>query len=573
MVAAMDATPTEWLETAADPFVLLDFEGSRKLYRRPHELIEVYSQEKVLPALDRLRGKEAVGFLTYESGFALETALSEPRSQHDLPLMWFLVGTDAEDAPPLPDPNGAWAGSPSPLMAREDYLSALAEIRDRILHGDVYQTNFTFQSEVTALGHPLALYAQLRERAQADWSAVVYTGAHWILCFSPELFFTCEEGRVTCRPMKGTAAAGTAPENLRSDPKQRAENLMIVDLIRNDLSRVAKPGSVKVPELFAVESYPTVMQMTSTVTAELEDGLGPVDLLKAAFPCGSITGAPKIRAMEIIVDVEPAPRGIYTGAIGRLSSDGAAAFNVAIRTLVLADGEAKARLGLGSGIVADSRPEDEWEECLRKGAFIGTPSAFSLIETMRIDEDGALPDLEAHLDRIQRSAQTFAYPFDRERLTSELVEQARAYGLGRLRLQLSHDGRWRVEMSPRPATPQVAEVAIAGLPVDRSDFRLAHKTSDRAFYDGARIASETFEVLFTDANGFLTEGSFTNLFVPRGGRLITPPRRRGLLPGILRERLLAGGEAVEADLRLEELHGKFYIGNALRGLIPARLRL
>ena len=224
-------------------------------------------------------------------------------------------------------------------------------------------------------GHPLALYAAIRPRARAGWGGIVFTGEHWLLSFSPELFFTLEAGRVTARPMKGTAPAGSDPEALRGDPKQRAENLMIVDLLRNDLSRLSKPGTVKVPALFEVETYPTVLQMTSTVTGELEDGRGAVDLLETIFPCGSVTGAPKIRAMEIIAALEREQRGPYTGSIGRLAPDGEAAFNVAIRTLVLRGGESVARLGLGSGIVADSVAADEWRECLAKGEFVATAGA------------------------------------------------------------------------------------------------------------------------------------------------------------------------------------------------------
>jgi para-aminobenzoate synthetase/4-amino-4-deoxychorismate lyase len=356
---------------------------------------------------------------------------------------------------------------------------------------------------------------------------------------------------------------------LRNDPKQRAENLMIVDLLRNDLSRVAEPGTVRVPELFEVERYPTVLQMTSTVTGRLPEGTGPADLLKAMFPCGSVTGAPKIRAMEIIDGLERGPRGIYTGSIGRLSADGDAAFNVAIRTLVLPTGERTATIGLGSGVVADSRPADEWDECRAKGAFVATPAKFNLIETMRA-ENGTLPDLHAHLDRLRRSAETFGFAYDRSALQTALA--ARAHGSGRMRLELAPDGSWTIELSPMPQSPEIAEVPVVRRPTDRFDFRLKHKTTDRAFYDSTREESGAFEVLFVDVEGFLTEGSFTNLFVERDGRLITPPLNRGLLPGILRQKLLASGEAVEGDLRKEDLEDGFYVGNALRGLIHARLR-
>jgi para-aminobenzoate synthetase/4-amino-4-deoxychorismate lyase len=404
---------------------------------------------------------------------------------------------------------------------------------------------------------------------------VVFTGTHWILSLSPELFFTLNAtGHVTARPMKGTAAADSDPEALRSDPKQRAENLMIVDLIRNDLSRVSKPGTVKVPELFAVERFPTVLQMTSTVVSELEEGVGPVELLHATFPCGSVTGAPKIRAMEIIEGLEAGPRGVYTGSVGALAPNGGAAFNVAIRTLTLPAGKSVASMGLGSGLVADSRADDEWRECLAKGAFVEDRRSFDLIETMRFDPQDGLPDLERHLARMKRSADALGFPFDRHDARNEL--QAATFPLRsarKLRLLLSRSGAVAIEVRAMPEeAEEPVEVALAPLPVEPDDFRLRHKTSDRRFYDAARQAAGAFEVVFEGPDGFLTEGSFTSLFVERGDVLVTPPLARGLLPGILRERLIEEGLAEEGDLRAEDLAGTFYIGNAVRGLVEARLR-
>jgi para-aminobenzoate synthetase/4-amino-4-deoxychorismate lyase len=561
---------SEWQKIAAEPFVLLEFEGIAKLYRGG-DLVETATLEEVPSALVGLKGRSAAGFLSYEAGFAFEPKLRAERRHAELPLLWFMVGCACGEAPRLPDPAGAWVGAPSPLIHQTRYVRTVERIGEHILDGDIYQANFTFPCEVRTLGHPLTIYAQLRERAAGQWSAVVFTGTHWTLSFSPELFFTCEDGLVTCKPMKGTAGRDSDPHDLQQDPKQRSENLMIVDLLRNDLSRVAEPGSVRVPQLFAVESYPTILQMTSTVTAQLQQGLGAIDLLKAVFPCGSITGAPKIRAMEIIDALETAPRGIYTGSIGSLSADGDAAFNVAIRTLVLQDGQSVAQLGLGSGIVADSRGEDEWNECKRKGAFVATPAPFNLIETMRIDDGGQLPDLDAHLQRLERSAHAFGFPLDAAALEAELINHAARHGAGRLRLELAPGGAIGIECTALPNSPELAQVVVRPRKVDREDFRLSHKTSDRSLYDEPRLESGMFEVLFTDEEGFLTEGSFTNLFAERDGRLITPPLSRGLLPGILRQRLLKSGEAMEGDLRLEDLKSGFYIGNALRGLIPARL--
>ncbi len=578
---------------AAAPFVLLDDArpaGRARLYLRPSGIIEARQPSEVRPALTHLReviaqGLHGAGFISYEAGHMLEARLARlcrPAAPDAPPLLWFGLFARAEEVNVpdiLPSPASAWAAAPRPLIDRSNYAAALGEVKAHIEAGDIYQVNLTFQAEVATAGPPLGLYAGLRDRARAGHGGIVFTGGHWLLSFSPELFFTLEGGKLTTRPMKGTASRGgddaAAVEALRADPKQRAENLMIVDLLRNDLSRVSKPGSVKVPRLFAVETYPTVHQMTSTVTSELEEGRDEVEVLEALFPCGSVTGAPKIRAMEIIRQLEPDPRGPYTGSIGALGPGGEASFNVAIRTLTLKAGEGRALMGLGSGIVADSRADDEWRECLAKGAFVSDPDrSFDLIETMRFDPHEGVVDIERHLARMKRSAEELGFSFDRHDARNEL--QAATFRLDepkKLRLLLSATGALSIEVRAAPRAPDgPVEVAVAPLPVVAEDFRLRHKTSDRRFYDEARQAAGSFETLFQDGAGFLTEGSFTHIFVERGGLLATPPLARGLLPGILRERLIEEGEAAEEDLKADDLVAGFYIGNALRGLIPARLR-
>ncbi len=564
------------------PFVLLDDArpgGRAILHSEPGDVVATRDPQSVRASLEKLRGRDAAGFMAYEAGYTLEKRLrplaAAPPADAP-PLLWFGIFDRVEEVEAelfLPDPASAWIGRPRPLVEEREYRGAVAEVLEHIAAGDIYQANLTFQAEAATGGHPLALYAGLRRRARAGHCALVFTGEHWILSLSPELFFTLERKRVTTRPMKGTAPPGAAPASLRDDPKQRAENLMIVDLLRNDLSRVSKPGSVEVPELFKIETYPTVLQMTSTVTSELDDELGPVDLLEAIFPCGSITGAPKIRAMEIIHRLERGPRGVYCGAVGRVTSGGDAEFNVAIRTLTLKAGESVARLGLGSGIVADSRAGAEWRECLAKGAFVEDQRRFDLLETMAFSPQGGIADLDRHLARLKRSAEALDFPFDRHEARNELQAATFRAAASTIRLVLSRSGAMAIELRrlPDPAKEPV-EVALQPLPVRSDDFRLAHKTSDRGFYDGAREASGAFEVLFRDEAGFLTEGSFTTLFVERRGRLVTPPLARGLLPGILRERLIEEGRAEEGDLVEADLARGFLIGNSVRGLIRAKLR-
>ncbi len=572
------------------PFVLLDDARASgaapaRLYTDPVEIVTTRRPEEVPVALEALRtatrgGLHAAGYLAYEAGAALEPKLACAGGAG--PLLWFGLFRGFREIDPgdvgamLPASDGGWLGAPVPDIARETYEAQLAQVKALIEAGDIYQANLTFRAAVATAGHPLALYAGLRARAASPYGAVVATGKQWLLSLSPELFFALHDGKVTTRPMKGTAPPDADPKLLTHDPKQRAENLMIVDLLRNDLSRVAETGSVAVPEMFRVERYPTVQQMTSTVTARLAEGRDAVDVIEALFPCGSITGAPKIRAMETIAQIEGAKRGVYTGAIGRLdpaleSGKGDAAFNVAIRTLDLdADGEG-ARLGLGSGIVADSVPPSEWTECLAKGAFVPSTRRFDLIETMRFDPHDGLIRLDAHLARMKASANRFGFAFDRHAARNEL--QAATFRLraaARLRLLLGRTGHVAVEVRPLPPTPDgPVDVRIAPLPVDATDFRLRHKTTDRAFYDLSRAGA--FEVVFTGPNGSLTEGSFTNLFVERDDVLLTPPVETGLLDGILRNELIAQGRAREADLRADDLKHGFFIGNSLRGLLPARL--
>lgn len=528
--------------------------------------------------------------MSYEAGLALEGKLAplQPAPAPGAPpLLWFGLFERMErvsaDAVPalLPDPAGGWAGVPTPRITQSGYEKVFEKAQSFITAGDIYQTNLTFGCDVKLSGHPLAVYARLREGSLAGYGGVVWTGAHWLLSLSPELFFSLADRHITARPMKGTAARQddlkadlAAREELQSDPKQRAENLMIVDLLRNDLSRVAAPGTVDVPSLFHVESYPTVHQITSTVTADIAAGTSAVDLIRTIYPCGSITGAPKIRAMEIINELEGAPRGPYTGSIGWIDPTGDAAFNVAIRTLVLEDGASSATLGLGSGIVADSRAGDEWRECLAKGAFVnkGQPR-FDLIETMRFDPVEGIEQLERHLARMRASARALGFLFDRHAARNELQAATfRVKALSKVRLLLSARGRFAIEVRPVPQSPpEPVVVAIARRDADALDFRLNHKTTARSVYDNATAGRGTFETLLEDGEGFLTEGCFTNLFVERRGQLLTPPLSRGLIPGILRETLIEEGRALEQDLTRENLSDGFLIGNAVRGMIKARL--
>lgn len=570
------------------PFALIWDEATARarLFHNPRGEVRARNLPAALPALRAATsaGEWLAGGLPYEAGHALEPRLA-PLARGDTPLWFGRFGPPLELEPAgLRELLDGFArpvalGPARPLVAEADWAAAVARCQALIAAGDIYQANLCFPAEVAFGGHPVALFRQLFSPESAPHAALVHDGrGRWWISLSPERFFTLAEGRLTARPMKGTAARPADPAADRSaaqalarDLKNRAENLMITDLIRHDLARVSVAGSVRVPALFEVETYPSVHQLTSTVSAALAPGLDALDALSALFPCGSITGAPKIRAMQVIAELEAHPRGIYCGAIGWIGPGArSAAFNVAIRTLAL-DGPGPAWLGLGAGIVADSQSASEWAECLAKARFLAPAGPATLIETMRLEPGGAIPRRDRHLDRLAASAARFGFAVDRPALEARL-DAIDTDVPRRLRLLLSREGHVALHLGPAPPPPAgPVAVAIVPLPVPAGDWRLAHKSGDRAFYDEARTAADTFEVVFERPDGRLTEGSFTSLFVEREGRLLTPPASRGLLPGVLRAELLASGRAIEADLTRADLEGGFLLGNSLRGLIPARL--
>lgn len=597
-----------------EPFVLLDdarTDGAAdaRLYRDPVDLVVARRGEEVGPALERLEalrreGRHLAGYIAYEAGLALEPRLAPllPRRTGAAgPLVWFGAFAGYETMPAVQVPawlagaavgNEAVIGPLEPQVPLGDYGQAFDFLRGAIEAGDIYQANLTFPLAGPWRGDPIALYAAIRASAAAGHGGIVHDGSHWLLSFSPELFFSLHARSIRVKPMKGTRPRGSSEaedrrlrNELATSEKDRAENLMILDLMRNDLSRVAQAGTVRVEEPFTVESYPTVHQMVSTVRAKLATGKGAIDILRALFPCGSITGAPKIRAMELIAQAEHHLRGAYCGSIGRIEPSGDAAFNVAIRTLRLTPGEnggGRAVLGVGSAIVADSQALPEWRECLIKGGFVresagsSSPASFDLIETMCFKPEEGIPLLELHLERIKASAAQLGFTFDRHAVRNAI--QALCFDAERpakLRLVAARSGAYALELADIPESlPQPATVAVLRLPVDGGDWRLRHKTSDRGFYEaGLAVAKEAGaqEAIFLRDDGLVTEGCFTNIFLERDGRLLTPPAGLGLLPGVLRRSLIDQGRAIEAELKLDDLAGGFLIGNALRGLIPARL--
>lgn len=487
----------------------------------------------------------------------------------------------------------------TPSWTFPEYAERFAKVRDYIAAGDVYQVNLTFPLDVEINADLTVLYRDLRRNARSRYGAYMQMPDATVLSLSPELFFEIDNGIIRTRPMKGTVARAAGFEedtavaaSLARDEKQCAENLMIVDLLRNDLSRIAERGTVEVEDLFTVETYPTLHTMTSGIRAQLRDGATMSDVLRAAFPCGSVTGAPKVRAMEIIRELESAPRGIYCGALGWFSGNDAR-LNVAIRTIEVRDG--KARLNVGGGLVYDSKDRDEYDEALLKARFLTDPAPpFSLIETMRATRE-AIWLLERHIDRLRKSAQYFLFTFDEPTIRSA-IEDARAKlppGIHRMRLLLAPDGQVTLTKAPmpdEPATPPLLQpdlqtlhpskpeigITISPLHVNSADRYLRHKTTRRELYDKEfeRVAREGYgEVLFLNERGEVTEGSRTNLFVVKNGALVTPPLASGVLNGCLRTELIETFGAVERVLTERDLLSAdaVYVGNGLRGLTKAKL--
>lgn len=508
-----------------------------------------------------------------------------------------------------PEPSAAGVAYVEPSVSRAEFDTAIAAIHDALRAGDSYQVNFTYRLGFDVFGTPLALYRRLRVRQPVRYGALLaLPGDEWVLSCSPELFVEKTGGLLRARPMKGTAPRLPDPvldqataAGLARDVKNRAENLMIVDLLRNDLSRIARTGSVRVPALFSVEPYASVWQMTSTVEAQARADADFAAILRALFPCGSITGAPKYKTMQLIDALESTPRGLYTGTIGWLDAPAANGadvdavcgdfcLSVAIRTLTLeaadAAGRRRGEMGVGAGIVLDSVAADEYAECALKARFLtGAEPGFELFETLHATREDGVRHLARHLARLGDSARAFGFRFDEGELRARLdacCADFAADGPHRVRAALSKDGRIDVRHAPLQPLAEPFAVLFADehgfAPLDACDPLLAHKTTRRAYYDRAWQLAEThgaFDMLFFNTRGELAEGGRSNVFVKLDGRWYTPPLAAGVLPGVMRGVLLEDSrwQAAERTLTRDDLLNAeaIVICNSLRGALPARL--
>jgi para-aminobenzoate synthetase/4-amino-4-deoxychorismate lyase len=585
------------------PFALFDDNldrGGDLLLRGLREHIVCFTPADVPDAFAAIEAARARGgwialAADYELGHALEPRLQRCLRAGSSPLLSAWVFDRAERGTAESTSAGldrylagldeheriAGIAALSPSLSQDEYFRAVERIRTLIDAGDCYQVNFTMALRGIAYGDPLALYRRLREAQPVRHGALIRHADGVILSRSPELFVERHGTTLTCRPMKGTAACDTDPELLARSEKNRAENVMIVDLIRNDLGRLAPAGGVRVGNLFEIEGYPSVLQMTSTVVAE------PVsaDLLavfRALFPCGSVTGAPKIRAMEIIRELESEPRGLYCGALGWIAPDGDFRFSVPIRTLVM-DADRNVRLGIGSGIVADSEPQSEWEESLLKTRFVeASGPEFGLIETLRCEAGTGTPYplLELHLQRLAASAAHFGFSLDAAAVRKALNDEAASLsGVHRVRLELKPSGEFDLRSTPleAPVPGSTPTVVISPQRVSSRDPLLRHKTTARNLYDrelDRAVKGGHFDAVFFNEQGELAEGARSNLFVDIGeASLLTPPLGSGVLNGVYRRKLIAAGRAREARLTLDDLRNAraIYAANAARGLVRVRL--
>lgn len=598
------------------------------LFTRPIERLRFHEGDDESFFFDRIerfqrKGKYLAGWFSYEFGYLLEPGLrgllNRPEDSGSLladlgvfsSCNFFDHRTGQTDFP-LADNNdtcltGYLVKNLRVSQRKERYLQALAKILEYIEAGDTYQVNYTLKLLFDFNGSAERLYDDLRRNQSVGYGAYLRWQDQRILSFSPELFFRKDSTSVMVRPMKGTLKRGRNLEEdavnrsfLQNDMKNQSENVMIVDLLRNDLGRLmhyVSEGDVQVDSLFDVETYETLLQMTSTITGRTSrDELAKVslhDFFKAIFPCGSVTGAPKIRTMEIIDELEKGRRGVYTGAIGYVLPEGEAMFNVPIRTVVL-DGP-NGEMGIGSGIVHDSDPQEEWRECLLKGHFLTSPQKrFQLIETLLWQRSHGFFLEDEHLERLRRSAQFFLFTCNIDDLASELRGHARKISgeTARVRLLLTKDGSCSIESQPcevplqfnLPVTPDFCRqkgpyIVLSNERVDSTSSWYYHKTTNRELYDREYKGAQkrgAIDKIFENEKGNVTEGCITNLIIYKDGAYLTPPVDDGLLGGVMRNHLLGKGCASlhEQSLTAADLHeaDALFLCNSVRGVVQVFLR-
>ncbi len=576
--------------------------GQARVMRGLRERITAKSKEELADAFAhiekaRLTGRWIALLLEYELGEWLEPALahSTRTSETDTdqtPRLTALVFDSMELETPWETlaSDQACITSIVPELTKPSYLKRIEKIHHWIEQGEVYQVNATFPLQIKTVGQAETLYRKIAQHHPVSFAAFIEDNARTVLSFSPELFLERRGQTLTTRPMKGTAPRASDPiedqqlgHTLQNSEKNRAENLMIVDLLRNDLGRVALPGSVHAKPLFCLEKYPSVWTMTSTIEAQIPEDTSLQQILTALFPCGSVTGAPKVAAMQRIQQTEHSPRGLYCGSLGWLAPDGDFSLNVAIRTLVL-DTTGSGVYHVGGGIVHDSNAEQEWQECFWKSRILSQELP-SLIETMRADPQGHIELLETHLDRLTGSAKALSFQIPSrdaicERIAikvSDALKQASQPSDIRVRLLLNAVGELSLETAALPALQGTPKIGISPVLLDSKHPLLQHKTTFRPWYTEATTwlarHHDYFDLIFFNERDEICEGSRSNIYIKKNGEWITPALPSGLLGGAYRRHLIDTHQIKEGTLTradLENPAAMIRLSNGLRGWFDVR---
>ncbi|MCX7834756.1 MAG: aminodeoxychorismate synthase component I [bacterium] len=562
------------------------------LFHHPQTILESHNPENVIEILQQVewyqqKGYYCVGLLAYEAAIAFNKRM-RVKPKGVVPLIWFAVYENFQSFNTNELANSSKGNSTPHFnswnseLNSEEYQRKLEQIKQYLIYGDTYQVNFTYRLTCPFEEDPLNYFLSIDASQQSDFAMLIHLGEFIVISTSPELFFQKTNHHITCKPMKGTIERGLSfrqdeqqKQKLKFSEKQRAENVMIVDMIRNDLGKIAQVGSVKVDKLFQVETYPTLHQLTSTIQAKTNSNL--VEIFQALFPCASITGAPKIRTMEIIEELENSPRGFYCGAIGLLEPFDRTRFQVAIRTVTVNTKTKSAEFGTGSGIVWDSSIKDEWQETKTKMSFlIHTPPTFHLIETMRWNASTGIVLLEEHLERLEESAFYFQFKFNKDEVIHNLqnflqkIETKEAM----LRMLLSKDGKTNITSHPIPSLKELYLLKIASKPIQSDTIFLYHKTTNRDLYNHfLNEMSNCDDVLLWNERGEITETTKFNLVMKKNDTFTTPKEECGLLNGCMRRRLLKEGKIQEGIVTLEDIRNadQIVLINSVRGWCIGKL--
>jgi para-aminobenzoate synthetase/4-amino-4-deoxychorismate lyase len=576
------------------------------IFADPVKIIQTHSLSGISKCLKQIeaetkKGYYLSGFISYEAGYAYSHKLQG--LNHDsvkIPLIWMGVF----ESPLIFDHKSNKFNKKIDLknyyfdhscriknlklnINKDSYMKNVLKIKQLIAQGDTYQVNYTTKYKFTIQGSPLALYKKLRENQAIEYGGLIKTPDFEILSFSPELFFRKNKNLITVKPMKGTAKRGTdikedriKQKQLAADVKNQAENLMIVDLLRNDLGQISKTGTVKVKKLFKVEKYKTLFQMTSEISSILKTNTGFGQLFSSLFPSGSVTGAPKIRTMQIIRELEPEPRGIYTGSIGFIAPKGNAVFNVAIRTIQIKNNIAE--MGIGSGITFSSDPSSEYDECKLKARFITMPE-FKLIETMRWNKTSGISLLDHHLRRLKKSCMFFGIKFPKQDIIKQLHKLSRGLDKNtdyRIRLILDKDSALSFQSAAIENEDfTYARIILTDKKTEKDNLFLYHKNTNRSVYDHEYRKYKKlgfFDVIFKNRQDQITEGAISNIYIKKENKLYTPPIKSGVLPGVFRSYLMdKKNPPIEKTLYLEDLKNAdaIYCSNAVRGMVRVELQL